>query len=466
MPAAPQLAFYGGAGTVTGSKFLVSLGDRRVLLDCGLFQGLKALRLRNWSPPPFDPKSLAAIVLTHAHIDHCGYVPVVVREGFRGPILCTGATADLLRLMLLDSARLQEEEAEAANRGGYSRHHPALPLYTVRDAQAALGRVVARPYGQDLPVAEGIRARFRRAGHILGAASVELQLGAAPHRVVCSGDVGRWGQPILRDPEPVPEADTLLLESTYGDRVHAPDPEAALAQIIHEAVQRGGALIVPSFAVGRAQHLIWVLRKLEAAGRIPELPVFLDSPMAQGASTIYASHHDEHDAQMQALMRAAGELASHRFHIVKTVDESKVLHKHDRPFIIVASSGMATGGRVLEHLKVRLPNPSTTVLLIGYQAAGTRGRSLQEGASAVKIHGQMVPVRAAIRSLDGLSAHADREELLRWLSGFRPPPGRTFLVHGEPQPANALAQAIRDRLGWPVEIAGDGQVVELGAAAG
>jgi len=456
------LTFHGGAGTVTGSKYLLTVGDRRLLLDCGLFQGLKPLRERNWQPPAFDPRQITAVVLSHAHLDHCGYLPLLVRHGFRGQIYCTAATEDLVRIVLLDSAHLQEEEAQLANREGFSRHTPALPLYTTDDVYAALRLVVARPYDQPFGIGQEFRVTLRRAGHILGSATIEVSFGQGPTRLVFSGDLGRPSQPILRDPEAVPEADVLLLESTYGDRVHPPNAADGLARVIHEAVGRGGALIVPAFAIGRTQHLLWLLRELEDQGRIPSLPVFIDSPMARQVDTLYEQHHEEHDAGTRELLKQHRDpLATDRLKIVATPQESAALNRMTGPMIIISASGMATGGRVLNHLQARLPDPHTTVLLVGFQAMGTRGRALQEGATEVKIHGEQVPVQARIESLDGLSAHADRDEILAWLGGLRRPPRRTFLVHGEPKPAQALADAIRQRLGWTVDVAQDAQTVRL-----
>ena len=468
MPADMALSFFGGAGTVTGSKYLVEIDGHRVLLDCGLFQGLKELRLRNWQEPPFDPSALEAVILSHAHLDHCGYLPVLTRRGFRGSIFCTAATEELARLVLLDSARIQEEDAEKANRRSDVKHHPALPLYTTDDAQRTLRHFVTRPSGSLFPVArDAISAQFHHAGHILGSAIVELRLGARdPLTLVFSGDLGRWDQPILQDPELVHAADVLLVESTYGDRVHPPEPSAELAHLVNEAVARGGVIIVPSFAIGRTQQLLWWLRELERQGRIPELPVFLDSPMAIEAGKIYAHHREDQDEPMRQLMDQEHQLASRRLHIVGSFQESQALSRLDKSCIIIASSGMATGGRVLDHLKAHLPNERSTVLLIGYQAAGTRGRLLQEGAASITIHGEQVPVRAAVRSVDGLSAHADREDILRWLSGFTKPPRQTYLVHGEPLQAQGLASLIRQRLGWTVQVAQDRQRVELSGGQG
>ncbi|PIQ84646.1 MAG: MBL fold metallo-hydrolase [Candidatus Omnitrophica bacterium CG11_big_fil_rev_8_21_14_0_20_63_9] len=459
----PSLQFFGAAGTVTGAKFLLRVGRRQVLLDSGLFQGLKALRLRNWQEPPFDPARLDAIVLSHAHLDHSGYLPLLVRQRFRGKIFCTSGTADLLRVMLLDSAHLLEAEAERANRHGYSKHRPALPLYTVEDAEASLRYLRPCGYGRPVQVTDGVTAVFRRAGHILGSATVELQIGAGqPFRLVYSGDLGRWDQPILRDPELVSEADILLLESTYGDRVHAAHPAEALARIVQEIAQRQGVLLIPAFTVGRTQLLIWMLRELESAGRIPALPVYIDSPMGINVADIYCRHPEDHDLDMKMLMdQRQCPLCCRQYHLVKTVEESKALNRQAGPMIVIAGSGMATGGRILHHLNRRLSDPQTTVLLVGFQAAGTRGRALQDGAATIRMFGQDVPVRARVAVLDGLSAHADRQEFLRWLRGFRTPPQRTYLVHGEPPQAQGLASTIATELGWDVRVAQDGERIDL-----
>lgn len=456
------LRFLGGVGTVTGSKYLLTVDGRQVLLDCGLFQGLKELRLRNWAPPPFDASSIDAVVLSHAHLDHSGYLPLLVRRGFRGPILCTPGTEELLRVLLLDAAHLQEEEAERANRYGYSKHKPALPLYTAADAEAALRQTAARPYGQRFAVTPGLSALFRRAGHILGAATVDLEIGGKPQRLVFSGDLGRWSRPILRDPEQVPTADILLLESTYGDRTHAPDPAGALAAVVRDAAARGGALIVPAFAVGRTQELIWTLRQLEDAGAVPSLPVFVDSPMAINVSDIYCRHPEDHNLDMKLLMdEHRCPICCKQYTLVRTAAESKSLNDRHGPMIIISASGMATGGRVLHHLALRLPDERTTVLLPGFQAAGTRGRALQEGARELRMYGQSVPVRAQVVTLDGFSAHADRNEILRWASGFEHPPAHVYVVHGEPPSSRVLAATLRMRLGWNARPAKDGEVVSV-----
>jgi metallo-beta-lactamase family protein len=448
----PSLQFLGAAGTVTGSRFLLGAAGRHVLLDCGLFQGLKELRLRNWAPPGFDVPGLDGVVLSHAHLDHSGYLPVLVRLGFRGPVFCTPGTADLARILLLDAAHLQEEDAARANRRGYSKHKPALPLYTTADAEAALGLLSPRDVHQPFDVVPGVRATFHHAGHILGAAIVELAVseGRRTTRLVFSGDLGRWGQPLTPDPELIPGADVVLVESTYGDRLHPPDPDRRLAALVREIDDTRSVLLVPAFAVGRTQELLYVLRALEDAGDIPSLPVFVDSPMAIEVTGVYLRH-----------MTASGDarrldpdlLRPARLRLLRTPDESKSLNDHPGPMIIVSASGMATGGRVLHHLRLRLPDPSATVLLAGFQAAGTRGRALRDGARDVRIHGELVPVRARIVALDGLSAHADRDDLLRWTRGFTTPPRQTWVVHGEPQPADSFAACLRAELGWNARVA-------------
>jgi metallo-beta-lactamase family protein len=462
MPEPTALTFLGGAGTVTGSKYLLAANGRQLLLDCGLFQGLRELRLRNWAPARFAGDGLSSVVLSHAHIDHSGHLPVLARSGFRGPIYCTPGTADLLQVLLLDAAKLQEEEAVAANRYGYSRHTPALPLYTTADAERTLALIDVRRYGEPFVAAAGVTALFRRAGHILGSATVQLDLGRTT--LVFSGDLGRWDRPILRDPEPVARADVVLVESTYGDRTHPPDAAGELARIVCEAAGRGGALLIPAFAVGRAQELIWTIRQLEDAGRIPVLPVFLDSPMAIDVTDIYCRHPEDHDLDMSLLLdQKRRPLYSGRFQLVRTQQESKALNARQGPMIVISASGMATGGRILHHLKQRLPDPRTTVLLAGFQAADTRGRKLQDGARELRIHGTSVPVRATVVVLHGLSAHADRDDILRWCAAFERPPRQVHVVHGEPGAARSLAEALHARLGWDAAVAQDGATVRLPA---
>lgn len=457
-----SLCFHGAAGTVTGSKYLVEYEGGRILLDCGLFQGLKELRLRNWAPPPFDPKTVDAVLLSHAHIDHAGYLPLLFRYGFNGPVYCTAGTADLLPILLGDSAHLMEEEAAHGNRHHYSKHHPALPLYTLQDVKSVLPLLRSQPYQQPFRVANGLQATLRRTGHILGAASIELLFEANQQRLVFSGDLGRWDRPILRDPESVPAADVLLIESTYGNRLHATDSKAHLARVIRETAHRGGTVLIPAFAVGRVQELLWLLRELEDAGEIPFLPVYVDSPMALDVTSIYAKHTEDHDANMaKALREGRSPFQCQQHHLLRTVEQSKALNDRPGPMVIIAGNGMITGGRILHHLHRRLPDPRNAVLLVGYQAAGTRGCSLRNGAPLVRMYGQDVPVRARIEAIDGLSAHADQAELMRWLSWFERPPTKTYIVHGETAAAQALATVIYDRLGWDAEVAQDGATVML-----
>ncbi len=460
MPDKPTIQFLGAAGTVTGSKHLITLGDQRVLLDCGMFQGIKALRQRNWKPLPFDPERLAAVVLSHAHIDHSGLLPLLVRNRYRGPIYCTPGTADLLRVMLRDSAYLQEEQASHANRYGYSKHRPALPLYTIADAEATIDLVEERRYVEPFAAAPGVEVTFRHTGHILGSASVDVALdcGSTTKRVVFSGDLGRWDRPILRDPVDVPAADILLCESTYGDKEHPADPKRHLAKIVRDSAEQGGVLLVPAFAVGRTQELVWRLRQLEDEGLVPVVPVYVDSPMAIRSTEIYLRHPEDHDLDMKQLERKGDEpLETQQFALTRDRNESKKLNELRGPAVIISASGMATGGRILHHMKRWLPDRRTTFLVVGYQAHGTRGRSLLEGAREIKIHGQMVKVRGEVECINGLSAHGDRSELLRWMRGFEEPPRRTYLVHGEPDVAGAFAETIKNKLKWNARVAKDKQ---------
>jgi len=442
-----QLQFLGGTGTVTGSKYLLREGRASLLVDCGLFQGYKQLRLRNWAAPPFDPAALGAVVLTHAHLDHSGYLPRLVKSGLAGPVHCTSGTYDLCRLLLPDSGRLQEEEAELANRRGFSRHAPALPLYTEADAIAALERFEVHGFDEDFQAAPGLRARFLPAGHILGAAMVRVQAGA--HSVLFSGDLGRPDDPIMHAPARVAQADVLVVESTYGNREHDPaDPQQRLGEVIARTAARGGVVVIPSFAVGRAQSLLWAIHRLKAERAIDgELPVFLNSPMAVDATAIYRRHRAEHRLtpdECHAMCHAA------RF--VNTVEESKALNARHGPMVVIAGSGMATGGRVVHHLEAFAPDPRNTILFAGFQAGGTRGAALLAGATSVKIHGEFVPVRAEVALIDNLSAHADAREILAWLGGFESPPQRTFVTHGEPAASDALRLRIEAQLHWRCEV--------------
>jgi len=402
------------------------------------------------------------VVLSHAHIDHSGYLPLLVKRGFRGPIYCTAGTADLLRVLLPDSAHLMEEEANYANRHGYSKHHPALPLYTREDVEQVFPLLQPQPYERPFEIARELRTTLRRAGHILGSASVELLWTARGRRLVFSGDLGRWGRPILRDPDLVSEADVLLIESTYGDRLHAPDARAHLARVISETAHRGGAVLIPAFAIGRVQELIWTLRQLEDAREVPLLSVYIDSPMAIDVSEMYCQHPDDYNEGMaQAMREGRCPLCCRQYHLIRTVDQSKWLNSRTGPMVVIAGSGMMTGGRILHHLRQRLSDARNTLLLVGYQAAGTRGRSLLDGATRLRMFGQDVPVQAQVEVIDGLSAHADQSEILRWLSGFKRAPEKTYIVHGEDGPARTLATVIQERLGWTAEVARNGAAVSL-----
>lgn len=455
----PSLTFLGAAGTVTGSKHLLDTGTARVLIDCGLFQGLKALRLRNWDPLPVAPSSIDAVILTHAHLDHCGYLPRLLAQGFKGRVFCTQGTRDLCSLVLPDSANIQEEDARDANRHGYTKHHPALPLYTSEDAERALARLQPVGYERPVPVATGVEVEFINAGHLLGSAYARVTVG--DKTILFGGDLGRYGRPVLPDPKPVAHADVLLVESTYGDRLHPPDDEGRrLEQIIKTTVARGGKLIIPSFAIGRVEEVIYWLKKLEDERRIPVLPVYVDSPMASRALQFYAelSHELDPDVQRQ---RGVCAFCTTRMTTVSSVQQSKDLVASRQPAIVIASSGMATGGRVLYHLRACLPDARNTVLFVGFQAAGTRGRSLLDGARTVRLKGQDVPVAATIEYLDSLSAHADFSEILRWLSGFSAPPAMTYLVHGEPVALDALRVKIGVQQRWPVQVADYLSTVEI-----
>jgi metallo-beta-lactamase family protein len=446
-----ELTFLGAARTVTGSKYLLDAGGSRVLFDCGLFQGLKELRQRNWEPFPVPEESIDAIVLTHAHLDHVGYLPRLVAQGFRGSIFCTAGTADLCRLVLPDSARIQEEDARQANARGYTKHAPALPLYTESDALRALARIHPVSYDSTLDIATGVSVAFTNAGHLLGSAFVTCSL-AEGKRILFGGDLGRYGRPVLPDPGSGVAADIALVESTYGDRDHDPDDEGhALAGVIRETAERKGKLIVPAFAIGRVEELLYWVRRLEREQRIPVLPVFVDSPMATEALRFYTARVAELDPDMRPSQKGVSTFATARFQTVASPQQSKELTASRRSAIVISASGMATGGRVLHHMEAALPDPRNTVLFVGYQAAGTRGRQLVDGAPEVKIHGRAIPVAARIAKIDSMSAHADRNEILRWLGTLPFPPGRLCLVHGEPGPMDALRSTIERRLGWTVQ---------------
>ena len=450
-----KLTFLGGAGTVTGSKYLVRSGTQELLVDCGLFQGLKRLRERNWQRLPFDGRRLEAVLLTHAHIDHSGYLPVLVRSGFCGPVYCTAATAKLLGLLLPDSARLQEEDARFANRHRFSKHAPALPLYTESDAAAALKLLRPIDWSTEVTLLPGITARLSPAGHLLGAASVLLDTAAG--RLLFSGDLGRSDDPIMLPPAQPPAADWLLIESTYGDRLHpALDAQTELSTILNRALTREAVVVIPAFAVGRAQSLLHLIANLKAQREIPDVPVFLNSPMASDVTAIYREFSDQHRlsaSQCRAMCSAAK--------FVNSVEESKQLNTLRGPMIIISASGMATGGRVLHHLSAFAPDARNLILFSGYQAAGTRGAAMVGGAETIKIHGEWIPVRAEVAQLHGASSHADRNELLAWLRGAPSVPRRVFVTHGEPAAADTLRQYLRREFHMEVLVPEQGEQFAL-----
>jgi metallo-beta-lactamase family protein len=463
----PKITFLGAAGTVTGSKYLIEAGGKRLLVDCGLFQGSKELQQRNWNNLPVDPATIDWVLLTHAHIDHTGYIPRLVQNGFRGPIYSNAATHELCQLLLLDSAHLQEEDAQYAAKKNYSSHHPPLPLYTVAQAQTSLAQFREIPRADVFSISPEFSVRPHDAGHILGSSWLELTIteNGKQTLVVFSGDVGRYNQPILKDPESPTRADFLLCESTYGDRDHptgsVPD---ALADVINRVAKRGGAIVVPAFAVGRTQTLMYYLRELEEKQRIPRLPVYVDSPMAINVTDIYVRHKEDHDADFvqQENQGNLDPLNMKEVHMTRSVEDSKSINNVVAPCIIISASGMANGGRILHHLAHRLPDSRSAVLLVGYEADGTGGRALEDGAQYLRIHGQEVPVRAEIVKIDQLSAHAGRGELLRWLSGITVPPRQTFLVHGEPNALESFHGAVTNKFNWPVTVPEYLQSFDLG----
>lgn len=450
-----QLTFLGGVGTVTGSKYLLTSNTRRILVDCGLFQGLKQLRLRNWSRFPIEPASIDTVVLTHAHIDHTGYLPLLVKNGFAGKVYCSEATRDFCRILLPDSAHLQEEDARYANKRGFSKHHPALPLYTQEDAQNALALFQTVPYEEDFDLGDGLTLRLCPSGHILGSAFVRIS--DEKTSVLFSGDIGRPNDILMKAPQPVPQADYLLVESTYGNRRHeATDPKIKLAQVINDTANRQGIVLIPVFAVGRAQEILYYIHLLKSSGAIPDIPVYLNSPMAVDATEIFHKHLGEHRLtfeQCDALCKTP--------HLVNSVEASKALNEKMGPMIILSASGMATGGRVVHHLKAFAPDPRNTILFAGFQAAGTRGALLIDGASSIRIHGEEVPVRAKVDQISNLSAHADYVEIIEWLKGFKSPPKRTFITHGEPTAADMMRLHVERELRWQVVIPEYLQSVEL-----
>jgi len=462
-----KITFLGAAGTVTGSKYLLEAEGKRLLVDCGLFEGSKELKQRNWDKLPINPATIDWVLLTHAHIDHTGYLPRLVGNGFRGPIYANAATHELCALLLPDSAHIQVEDAQYAAKKGYSAHKPPLPLYTVPESQAALQQFRLIPRAEPFKISPQFSVRPHDAGHILGSTWLELTIteNGKQTLIVFSGDVGRYDQPILKDPESPTRADFLLCESTYGDRDHPGGSVVdELADIVNATAKRGGAVVIPAFAVGRTQLLMYYLRELEEQQRIPHLPVFVDSPMAINVTGLYMSHHEDHDAEFSQEETTGNHdpLNCHEVHMTRTVEDSKKINDVVSPCIIISASGMITGGRIKHHLAQRLPDSRSTVLLVGYQAEGSGGRALLDGANYLRIHHEQIPVRAKIIEIGQLSAHAGKSELLRWLSGFQAPPRQTFLVHGEPSGLNGLRDAIAAQYKWPVTIPAYQQSIDLG----
>ena len=450
-----SLTSLGGSGTVTGSKHLLTSGDTRILIDCGLFQGLKNLRELNWRRLDVSPRDIDAVVLTHAHLDHCGYLPRLILDGFRGKIFCTQPTRDVAELILLDSAWLQEKDADFANRKGFSKHKPALPLYTVPDAERALKHFHPVALHSEVELPGGARLTLRRAGHILGATTAQIDIDG--QRIVFSGDLGRYGDTVMHDPEAVPSADYIVIESTYGNRRHdRSDAVKALGEVISRTVQRGGTVVVPAFAVGRAQSLIHDLWLLRQQGGLNNVPVYLDSPMASSATELLYRHKSEHKLAEHEFEQACAAVT-----YVREVEESKALSANRYPKVILSASGMATGGRVLHHIAAFAPDHRNTLLFSGFQAAGTRGRKLIEGAREVKMFGQWIPVNAEVAELPMLSAHADSDELVQWLSGFAQAPKRLFIVHGEPEASEGLRERVQRELNWLATVPLQGQEFEL-----
>lgn len=453
---APILRFLGAAGTVTGSKHLLSFEGRNVLIDCGLFQGLKNLRLRNWEPFALEPSEIDAVILTHAHLDHSGYLPRLVNEGFRGKVYATPATIDLCKILLPDSGYLMEEDAKFLNKRKLSKHNPALPLYTADDADHALRRFVPVEFGQTLRLAPGWEFEFLPSGHILGAAMVALKVGSK--RITFSGDVGRLRDPLFPAPAPVPASDTLVLESTYGNREHGDeDLLARLENIIQRTHARGGVLLVPAFAVGRAQLLMLLLARLKAAGRLPEMPIYLNSPMATSVTELLSKYRHLHRLSPEECQRTC-EIVQY----VRSVDESKALNERTGPMIIISASGMMTGGRILHHLKAFAGDSRSTILITGFQAAGTRGRALLDGSREIKIHGEYLRVKAEVVELENMSAHADFREIIEWLEGSRNlDPAQVFLTHGEPSAADELRRRLEEKFGWNCQVAQESDRIVL-----
>lgn len=450
-----RLSFLGAAGTVTGSKYLLESATHRLLVDCGLFQGARALRQMNWEALVVAASSVSTVVLTHAHLDHSGALPLLVKQGFSGTIVCSEATAALCEILLLDSAYLQEQDARYANKRSYTKHKPALPLYTVKDAEAALRLLRPIPFHESQALPGGARIVLRRAGHILGAASVEVEWEG--RTVAFSGDLGRYNEPIMFDPEPLLARDYLIVESTYGNRRHPSiDPQTSISEIVAATTKRGGTVVIPAFAVGRVQTLLYYFQRIKLSGGLANVPIFLDSPMAVDASEIFCKHKVDHKLSHEECKRLC-EVATY----IRSIDDSKRLSASQVPKVIISASGMATGGRVLHHLKRFAPDPKSTVLFAGYQANGTRGAEMVAGGRSIRIHGEDVPVAAEVRNIDALSAHADADEIMMWLKSGKTVPQRTFITHGEPEASRALQTRIKEELGWDTAVPEHGSEVVL-----
>jgi len=458
-----KLTFYGATGTVTGSRFVLETENGNMLIDCGLFQGRKENRVRNWDKFPFPPADIDKVLLTHAHIDHAGFLPRFCRDGFNGKIHCTHATSDLCEILLKDSAHIQEEDAYWANKKGFSKHEPARPLYTVEDAVESLKFFSPMHLGQELYWNDKLRVKFRDSGHILGSAFIDIKTQKNNHsrKILFSGDIGRASRPILRDPVQVYNIDYLIMESTYGNRLHEDvSPYDELARVINESID--GVLLIPAFAVGRTQTLLYVIRELEEDKRIPVLPVYVDSPMALEATKVFYKYQSilDLDSRIEVL-RGKDLFRPKNLNLSETRDQSIKINELKGPAIVISASGMAVGGRILHHLKQRLDDPKNTVLLVGFQPEGTRGRALLDGDSHIKIHGRHIPVRAKIENIFGFSGHADYNEIMAWLMGINRPPKKTFLVHGEPEASSSLADKIRTHFGWDVVIPQFGESFEI-----
>lgn len=454
------LTFLGGAGTVTGSKFLVRASDGSVMIDAGLFQGLKRLRLRNWESLDYPPTDLDAVVVTHAHLDHCGYLPALSRQGMTCPVLGTPATIDLAALVLRDSAKLAEEDAEYAARGGWSKHSPPRPLYDTADVERLLPRCRPVAFGEAVSLTGELTVTLHPAGHILGSAFVQLEVDG--RTLVCSGDLGRATHPLLRPPATRPHADVVLIESTYGNRRHSSDPADQLGAALRRCLGRGGVAVIPAFAVDRTEVVLMTLRRLFASHQVPRVPVFADSPMALAALSVYRDGVARGDPDVRpGLAGIESAFDPGDLREAHSPEESKRLNDPPRPCIIVSASGMASGGRVVHHLKHLLPDPRNAVILVGFQAAGTRGRALLDGAPAIKMHGRYVPVRAEVVDIDGFSVHADSDGLVDWLTSAGSEPDVVYVVHGEPEASAALASRIRHELGWTAVVPRDGEIVRL-----